>query len=144
MSGIIISPNAINISLNQEAVLSCKTVGEHISWTANGTSVYYVKHKDWMVSQLTEIVNSTQNIHLSKLKIRGTSNVNQTNLTCHVAQLSGNHYSNDESEPALVLVQGSYTCRKAHNHACNIVKPDPAPFYRVQDGVSLLCMHGIA
>lgn len=112
MSGIIISPKAMNISLHQEAVLSCKTVGEHISWTANDTSVYELKHKDWMVSQLTKVINSAQNIHLTELKIRGTRNVNQTRFVCHVAQLSGDHYSNNESKPALVLVQG--ICRKAH------------------------------
>lgn len=112
--GIITGPRSINISLNQEAVLACTAFGDHITWLANETSIYDLIHKDWKLQDKETVVK--QNIQ-SELKILGTININQTNITCHVVQLPSDtsNYSYSDSEPALVQVQGTYSTKQ---HAC--------------------------
>ena len=50
-------------------------------------------------------VNEMQNLRMSTLRILVTSTDNATNITCVVVSL--NPFTNDESDPVLLLVQGA-------------------------------------
>ena len=66
-----------------------------------------------MVPPLT-VVNQTQGIQMSTLQLTASIVDNVTNITC--IALSTSPLSSDESEPALLMVQG---IANKHNHYYN-------------------------
>ena len=106
-SGILVPPVAVNVSLNEEAVFTCKAVADHINWRANSTPVTDIMDKGFFGNMLPVAINETENIYSSQLRVVGSDFSNSTMIACRVNMLAMNVYTVATSEPALLLVQGN-------------------------------------
>ena len=100
---ILAHPKSVNVSLNGVAKFNCTAVvSATIVWKKNGIDV-----NNGIGIAITEtVVNEMQNIRTSSLKLMVSSLENKTaNITCTAVKLSP--FSKDESEPALLFVQGN-------------------------------------
>ena len=95
--------------------LYCTAIGDQINWMANDTPIKDLSAFGFDDSYLPQIINNLTNERKAKLKIRGSSYINETKITCHVAQLLQEELisgvlrlTTASSKPALIRVQGSY------------------------------------
>ena len=79
---------------------TCTAVANGFAWEANGQQL----DSNEVVAIANVPVNEMQNLRMSTLRILVTSTDNATNITCIVVSL--NPFTNDESDPVLLLVQG--------------------------------------
>ena len=82
------------------AEFNCTGVASSFIWKANGT-VLTSNELEIFVSQLIAV---EQDFRISTLKIKVSSVENATKITCSAVSLDP--FTTDESEPALLLVQG--------------------------------------
>lgn len=108
-AGILNHPMAINISANEETKMNCTVIGDHINWKINGTPLAGDKHAGFYYShQSSVLLDETTNIRTGQLRIRGLNTTNGTMVTCVASQvIDSEHFTVAESEPALILVQGT-------------------------------------
>ena len=106
--GILLPPVAVNISLNEEAVFTCKAVANHINWRANSTPVNDIMVKGFFGNMLPVPINETENIYSSQLRVVGSDFSNATMIVCRASLLAMNVYTAATSEPVLLLVQGNF------------------------------------
>lgn len=112
--GIVVAPEAVNITLNEETVFMCKAITDHIIWMANNTPVDFISHKDFVRSTTLLPVNETERIYLSQLRLIGSHFSNATEIVCIAVLLTNmSAVSTATSDPVLLLVQG------LSDHACN-------------------------
>ena len=98
---ITIPPKSVNVSLNGVAEFNCTAVAANFVWKKNGMDV---NNGIGTVIKDT-IVNEVQSIRKSMLKLTVSSVIDiASNITCTAVKNSP--FSNDESEPAILLVQG--------------------------------------
>ena len=102
LADIITPPQSLNISLNEVAEFNCTGIAETIAWKANGEEI--VNNGETIVIPTAIVVNQTQGILMSTVLLTASIVDNVTNITC--IALSTSPLSSDESEPALLLVQG--------------------------------------
>ena len=97
---IIIPPRAVNVSINEVAAFTCTAVGDSFVWIANGIDI------DEEVGTIltTVLVDEMEGIRRSTVRIPVSSTDNSANITCIAVSFSP--LSKDESDPALLLVQG--------------------------------------
>lgn len=107
---ILVPPVGVNISLNEEAVFTCKAVADHINWRANSTPVNDVMDKGFFGDMLPVPINEAENIYSSQLRVVGSDFSNATMIVCRVSLLVMNVYTVATSEPVLLLVQGNFIC----------------------------------
>ena len=104
--GIVIPPRSVNISLNEVAEINCKAIATFINWEVNGQPFDdTTRSKGFDDSALIVILNVTQNLRISTLRVVGSPDSNGANITCIAIQLIP-MISGAASEPALILVQG--------------------------------------
>ena len=100
---ITVPPKSVNISLNGEAEFNCTGIGSTFFWKANGTELSNDGKKIFIAPPL--LVDEVQDLKISTLRVTVASTDNATNITCTAIKLDPFSISN-ESEPALLLVQG--------------------------------------
>ena len=97
---VTIPPRAINVSINEVAEFNCTAVGNSLFWRANGIEI-----DEEMGTTLTIVlVDGTEGIRRSTLRMSVSSTDSAANITC--TAVSASPLSSDESDPALLLVQG--------------------------------------
>ena len=99
---------AINISVNEEAVMSCTVNGDHIHWKINDEPLVGNEHTEFYYLQSTYfLLDDATNKRMGQLTIRGLNTIsNGTMVTCIASQLRDSFFSIAVSNPALILVQG--------------------------------------
>ena len=99
---------AINMSVNEEAVMSCTVIGDHINWKINGEALVGDEHAGISYShQSSVLLDKAANKRIGHLRIMGLNNTNGTVVQCVASQLiDSNLFSAATSNPALILVQG--------------------------------------
>ena len=98
---ITIPPQAVNTSINKVVEFNCTAVANGFTWYANGQQI----DNGEGVAITPEIpVNENLNIRMSTLRMAVVSVNNSTNITCIAFLLDP--ISSEESDPALLLVQG--------------------------------------
>ena len=98
---------AINMSVNEETVMSCTAIGDHINWNVNGDPLLGDEHAGFFYShQSLILLDGATNRRMGQLTIRGLTTINGTMVTCVASQLIESKHSVAVSDPALVLVQG--------------------------------------
>lgn len=107
-AGIVTPPTGVNISVNQETLMNCTIIGDFINWKANNTPVNAYQHLGLHESLFPTVLDEAANKRLGQLKIRGSAELNGTNITCIATKTANNQVINDESEPVLILVEGAY------------------------------------
>ena len=100
LADITIPPQSVNISINGVAEFNCTAVANAFSWRANGQEI--ISGKGFVITYVFLALY----IRMSTLRMMVSSTDNATNITCLVISLSP--FSFDISDPALLLVQGSY------------------------------------
>ena len=114
--GIIVPPEAINITLNEETVFTCTAVGDHINWRANNTPVNEIIGKGIDDLNMRVPVNATEHIYLEKLRVVGSYFSNASTIVCQSVLLLEGKFTVAASDPVLLLVQGKYkTCICCYN-----------------------------
>ena len=107
---ITIPPKSVNISLNGEAEFNCTGIGNTFFWKANGTQLSNgEKH---FIAPAPSLVDEVLGLHMSTLRVTVASTDNATIITCTAVKLSPVVSISNESEPALLLVQGVYYCMR--------------------------------
>ena len=85
------------------AEFNCTGVASDLVWKKNGAEVIH-NGMEIVITQV--VVNEMQSIRLSTMRVMVSSlDSNGANITCTAVKISP--LSNDESEPALLLVQGN-------------------------------------
>ena len=102
LADIITPPQSLNISLNGVAEFNCTGTAETIILKANGEEI--ANNGETIVIPSLIVVNQTQGILISTLLLTASIIDNVTNITC--IALTTSPISWDESEPALLMVQG--------------------------------------
>lgn len=98
-------PRSVNISLNEERVLTCTAIGDVINWKANNTRVEEINIPE--ISPAIPIpINKTKSELKGQLHAIGSQIINHTWIECSVLQFSNQPFSIASSEPVLILVQG--------------------------------------
>ena len=99
---------AINISINEEAVMSCTVNGDHIHWKINSEPLVGNEHTGFYnYSQSIFLLDGATNERIGQLTVRGLTTIsNGTTVTCIASQLRDSLFSVAVSKPALILVQG--------------------------------------
>ena len=93
------SPQSVNVSLNEVAEFNCTANSDNIVWRTNGVDVN---------SGQILFIEIAQSIYLSTMKSNALASLDNTNITCTAVKLTPP--SSNESEPALLLVQGKHMC----------------------------------
>ena len=101
---ITVPPKSVNVSLNEEAEFTCTGIGSTFFWKANGTQL---SNGENIFITPPLLLDEVQGLKMSTLRVTVTSTDNATNITCTAIKLDPFSISN-ESEPALLLVQGTY------------------------------------
>ena len=100
-SDITIPPKSLNISLNEVAEFNCTAVANAFVWRKN--------RMDITTGITTVVVDQVQSVGMSTLRMTVSSLMdNAANITC--TAVKSIPFSNDESEPALLLIQGCFIC----------------------------------
>ena len=95
-TGIIEAPGPKNVTANGEVVFICRGIANIFSWKINNQSVHF--------EEPPVPINANENFRQSTLKWIVTYSDNNSIVLC-IAIIDD---PNDESEPALLLVQGQY------------------------------------
>lgn len=103
---ILVPPEAVNISLHDEAEFTCTAVAQHINWNANNTPVDAFLDKGFFGSIIPTPINETEKIYLSRLRVLGSYFSNATEIVCIGSLLAMGTFTSANSEPKLLLVQG--------------------------------------
>ena len=103
LADIIVLPQPVNTSISEVAGFNCTAIANVIIWKANGVAL-----QDTNRIEIFETVNALQGIFMSTLTISVSSVDNATNITCIAASVKNSMTAVNESEPALLLVQGNY------------------------------------
>ena len=106
MQGIVVPPEAINITLNEETVFTCTAVSSHINWRANNTPVNEIIGKGIDDLNVRIPVNATEHIYQEKLCVVGSHFSNASTIVCQSILLLGGKFTAAASDPVLLLVQG--------------------------------------
>ena len=85
--------------------MNCTIIGDFINWEANNTPANAYQHLGLHESLFSTVLDPSTNKRLGQLRIRGSSKLNGTKITCIATKL-GNLVSTEESEPVLILVEG--------------------------------------
>lgn len=104
ITGITSSPLSVNVSIYKVAVFNCTAIADSVNWLINDTPLddrpgFY---------KTTVTLNQTNNLHKSTLSAVASAVNNKTNIKCVVIRKSP--FTALISEPALLLIQGSYLC----------------------------------
>ena len=97
---ITIPPHSVNVSLNEVAEFNCTGVANTFFWKAN--TLFLSNNGNEIF--ISPIIALDHDIRMSTLKVKVSSVDNATNITCSAITLTT--FIIDESEPALLLVQG--------------------------------------
>ena len=97
-TGIIEAPGPKNGTVNEEVVFICRGTASIFTWKINNHSI------DFEFEEHTVPINANQNFRQSTLKWIATSSDNNSGVSCIAIILDP--LTNDESDPALLLVQG--------------------------------------
>lgn len=82
-------------------------IGDHINWKANDTPIQDITNLGFNDSILPLVINESRHERKGMLKIRGSEDINRTNITCHTVLPGGDRsHATAKSKPALILVQG--------------------------------------
>ena len=101
-TGIVVPPKSVNAGLNKTINFTCTAIANNIRWKANKTLIgpdLRSRGFDDSTPQIT--LNLTQNLRTSTMLVSGSSENNNTNITCFSFV---SIVSVDESEAALLLV----------------------------------------
>ena len=99
-SDITFPPKSVNVSLHGEAEFTCTAIANTFVWKANDTEL---KNSDAILIIPVILLDEVQGIRMSTLRMT-VSSTDSVNITCNAISLSP--LSSDESEPALMMVQG--------------------------------------
>ena len=99
LSVVTVPPKSVNISLNSVAEFDCTGVAAIFTWNINGVQV--ISSNDLQIIT----VNVAQGILMSTLRMT-VSSTNALNITCEAIKQPPS-LSKNESQPALLLVQGT-------------------------------------
>ena len=115
----------MNVSLNEFAMFSCTAIATFISWKIDGVLINGdIRDKGFDDSALLVTFNLTQDLRGTSLRVLGSPNSNNVNITCvAIIPTSFTTFDVNTSEPALVLVQGEpvgYISAHVHN-ACSSI-----------------------
>ena len=105
ITDIVSFPQSVNSSLNKVAVFNCTAVADSVDWLINGTPLNFVNSLDYHKRTVT--LNQAKNLYKSTLTTIASPLNNKTNISCYVVTLSP--FTSLISEPALFLIQGSYS-----------------------------------
>ena len=97
-TAITSSPQSVNTTLTRVAIFNCTYVGDALRWRINGQKIFD-NHNGFSVVPVSHSFISTLSVVTSLDK-------NNTNITCTAISAD---LSFDESEPALLLLQGTHT-----------------------------------
>ena len=120
---ITIPPHSLNVSLNEVAEFNCTAFANTFLWIANNQSI--VINNGIEISPVIP-VDEAINLRMSKLRVPVSAIDNATNITCSAVILDP--LTIDESEPALLLVQG--TCLLAMSIEPTVIILKLISFYR--------------
>lgn len=98
----------MNISLNENATLTCTAVTQHLIWRVNGINVDEILDSAFD-SQITldKSIGAGLNVYTGRLRILGTPSTNRSQIDCSAFYLSlDGVFSFNSSEPVLIQVQG--------------------------------------
>ena len=101
-TAITSSPQSVNTTVNRVAIINCTYVGDALRWKANGQNIFNNQNG----FAIFEVPLVSQGLIMSTLTVVTSLDKNNTNITC--IAVSEDH-SFDESEPALLLLQGMHT-----------------------------------
>ena len=95
--------------------MNCTAVATYIHWEVNSVTVLAYRNKGITPSE-TEIQDAVQNLRTRKLWVTGSPDSDGVRIVCIVTLVnSDDSHQTILSEPALVLVQGSYCeCISVH------------------------------
>ena len=96
---ITIPPQSVNVSLNEVVEFNCTGVANTFVWKVNEIEINNME--GFFIRQVT--LAAEKSIRTSFMTMT-VSSINATNITCTALKTSP--LSNDESAPALMLVQG--------------------------------------
>ena len=108
-TGIVNSPQSMNVSINGFAIFNCTAIATSITWAIDGVLIDNgdLRDKGFDNSAPLVILNLTQYLRSTSLRVLGSPDSNNVSITC-VAIIPITPFTNDvnTSEPALMLVQG--------------------------------------
>ena len=91
----------MNTTVNRVATINCTYVGDALRWKANGRNIFD-NQNGFAIFE----VPVSQGLIMSTLSVVTSLDKNNTNITCTAVSADP---SFDESEPALLLLQGTHT-----------------------------------
>ena len=98
---ITIPPRAVNVSISGAAEFTCTAIATAFIWEANRVGI----DEGNEIAVTTIVLNKAQDLRMSTLRIVvSSSSYNAVNITCIAVSLSP--FTSEESDPALLLVQG--------------------------------------
>ena len=100
----------MNISLNGFAMFNCTAIASLITWEIDGALIDSdIRGKGFDDSAPELTLNLTQNLRSTSLRVLGSPDSNNVSITC-LAIIPLTPFTNyvKTSEPALMLVQGTY------------------------------------
>ena len=107
MTGIVSSPQSVNVSSGDHAVFNCIAIATFINWEINGGPIDSDLINKGFETQLTIDLNVSQDLRMASLRVLGSSENDNTSITCVVVlQLASLVFLGNRSDPALLLVQG--------------------------------------
>ena len=103
-TAITSSPQSVNTTvmpINRVAIFNCTYVGDTLRWKANGQNIFD-NHNGFAILEVPVL----HSLIISTLSVVTSVDKNNTNITCTAISAD---LSFDESEPALLLLQGTHT-----------------------------------
>ena len=98
----MVPPQSVNITLNQKVLLNCTAVATFINWLVNEKPVS--DHDRTVFSDSAKTRTLGSQLRTRSLSVLGTPESNDSRIIC-VGTIHS-PFSQDSSDPALILVQG--------------------------------------
>ena len=100
--GIVVPPEPVNVGLNKSANITCTAIADDIRWEVNGVPIAPdLRSRGFDDSSPLIPVNVTQNLHMRTMRVFGSAENNNTNITCIAVIITP--FSIDENEVTLLV-----------------------------------------
>ena len=108
MTGIVSSPQSVNVSSGDHAEFNCTAIATFINWEVNGGPIDSDLESRGFETQFTIDLNVSQDLRMESLRVLGSPENDNTTITCVVVLvLPSLMVVADKSDPAVLLVQGT-------------------------------------